>query len=69
MFLSSEELTLEAFAAGRETLVERIDVPELKDALQFPRFFQIEATRLCQARVSGFEGENARAKLGRRIEP
>jgi radical SAM protein with 4Fe4S-binding SPASM domain len=49
MILSRSELTPEALAAELETLAERIDVSELKDALRFPRFFQVETTRLCNA--------------------
>lgn len=50
MILSRDALTPEALAAELEMLAGRIDVPELKDALRFPRFFQIETTRLCNAR-------------------
>ena len=49
MILSRSELTPEALAAELETLAERIEVSELKDALRFPRFFQVETTRLCNA--------------------
>jgi MoaA/NifB/PqqE/SkfB family radical SAM enzyme len=49
MILSRAALTSEALAAELEELAERIDVPDLKDALKFPRFFQIETTRLCNA--------------------
>src|SRR6516225_7653233 len=50
MILSRQELTPEALSAELEVLADRIDVPELKEALRFPRFFQIETTRLCNAR-------------------
>src|SRR5438045_9387238 len=50
MILSREELTSERLDVELARLAERIDVPELKDALKFPRFFQIETTRLCNAR-------------------
>lgn len=50
MILSRQDLTPEALERELESLAERIDVPELKDALKFPRFFQIETTRLCNAR-------------------
>jgi radical SAM protein with 4Fe4S-binding SPASM domain len=50
MILSRQELTPEALSAELEVLADRIDVPELKGALRFPRFFQIETTRLCNAR-------------------
>jgi radical SAM protein with 4Fe4S-binding SPASM domain len=50
MILSKHELTPERLEAELERLAERIDIPELEDALKFPRFFQIETTRLCNAR-------------------
>jgi radical SAM protein with 4Fe4S-binding SPASM domain len=50
MILSRDDLSEARLAAELERLAERIDVPELSDALKFPRFFQIETTRLCNAR-------------------
>ena len=50
MILSRQELTPEALSAELEVLAGRIDVRELTEALRFPRFFQIETTRLCNAR-------------------
>jgi radical SAM protein with 4Fe4S-binding SPASM domain len=50
MILSSREATPERLAEELQRLADRIDVAELEDALQFPRFFQIETTRLCNAR-------------------
>lgn len=50
MILSREELTEERLAQELERLADRIDVPALADSLKFPRFFQIETTRLCNAR-------------------
>ncbi len=50
MILSRNELSAEALEAELVQLAQRIDVPELTDALKFPRFFQIETTRLCNAR-------------------
>src|SRR5581483_9985684 len=50
MILSREELTPERLEAELLTLADRIEVPKIKDALRFPRFFQIETTRLCNAR-------------------
>jgi len=49
MILSRDELTAERLEAELESLADRIEVPELKDALRFPRFFQVETTRLCNA--------------------
>jgi radical SAM protein with 4Fe4S-binding SPASM domain len=50
MILSREDATPERLQAELDRLAQRIDVAELEDALQFPRFFQIETTRLCNAR-------------------
>jgi radical SAM protein with 4Fe4S-binding SPASM domain len=50
MILSHADLTPERLEAELLQLADRIEVPELKDALLFPRFFQIETTRLCNAR-------------------
>lgn len=50
MILSPKDATPERLALELEKLAERIDVPDLADALRFPRFFQIETTRLCNAR-------------------
>ena len=50
MIHSRDDLTPERLEAELLRLAERIEVPELKDALKFPRFFQIETTRLCNAR-------------------
>jgi radical SAM protein with 4Fe4S-binding SPASM domain len=50
MILSRAELSAERLEAELRSLAERIEVPQLKDALRFPRFFQIETTRLCNAR-------------------
>jgi radical SAM protein with 4Fe4S-binding SPASM domain len=50
MILSPAELTETALAAELDVLARRIDVAELEEALAFPRFFQIETTRLCNAR-------------------
>jgi radical SAM protein with 4Fe4S-binding SPASM domain len=50
MILSRAELTEERLAAELDKLAERIDVTHLKDALRFPRFFQVETTRICNAR-------------------
>jgi radical SAM protein with 4Fe4S-binding SPASM domain len=50
MILSREDLSEERLAQELDTLAQRIDVDDLRDALQFPRFFQIETTRLCNAR-------------------
>ena len=49
MILSREELTPERLEDELGSLAYRIEVAELKDALKFPRFFQIETTRLCNA--------------------
>jgi radical SAM protein with 4Fe4S-binding SPASM domain len=45
-----EEATPERLELELERLAERMDVSEVKDALRFPKFFQIETTRLCNAR-------------------
>src|SRR5262245_22906820 len=50
MILSHADLTSGRLEDELFRLAERIDVPELKSALRFPRFFQIETTRLCNAR-------------------
>jgi MoaA/NifB/PqqE/SkfB family radical SAM enzyme len=50
MILSRAELTPERLEAELQLLADRIEVPELADALRFPRFFQVETTRLCNAR-------------------
>jgi radical SAM protein with 4Fe4S-binding SPASM domain len=50
MILSHADLTPERLEAELLQLADRIEVPELKSALLFPRFFQIETTRLCNAR-------------------
>lgn len=50
MILSRDELTPERLEAELLILADRIEVPDLKDALRFPRFFQVETTRLCNAR-------------------
>ena len=50
MILSRDELTPERLDAELQSLAQRIEVPELRDALKFPRFLQIETTRLCNAR-------------------
>jgi len=50
VILSSEDLSEERLAHELSLLADRIDVSELDEALKFPRFFQIETTRLCNAR-------------------
>src|SRR4051812_15181858 len=50
MILSREDLTEDRLAGELNTLAERIGVDQLDAALKFPRFFQIETTRLCNAR-------------------
>lgn len=50
MILSRDDLSEHRLAQELEALADRIDVDELSAALQFPRFFQIETTRLCNAR-------------------
>lgn len=50
MIGSREAATPEALQREFKELARRIDVAELDDALYFPRFFQIETTRLCNAR-------------------
>jgi radical SAM protein with 4Fe4S-binding SPASM domain len=50
MILSVEEATPARLAAELERLAERMDVSKLEDSLAFPKFFQIETTRLCNAR-------------------
>lgn len=50
MISSIEEATPERLAAELERLAQRIDVADLQDALAFPKFFQIETTRLCNAK-------------------
>ncbi len=49
MILARDEVTPERLGEELNKLAERIDVAELEDALRFPRFFQIETTRLCNA--------------------
>jgi MoaA/NifB/PqqE/SkfB family radical SAM enzyme len=49
MILSQRDLTPENLEAELQILAEKIEIPELKDALRFPRFFQIETTRMCNA--------------------
>ena len=50
MILSPEDLTPEALANELDELARKIGVADLSEALRFPRFFQIETTRLCNAR-------------------
>lgn len=49
MIKSRSEITPERLEQELLILAERIDVSDLQDALKFPRFFQIETTRLCNA--------------------
>lgn len=49
MIESRADLTPENLDRELKRLAERIGVPKLEDALRFPRFFQIETTRLCNA--------------------
>lgn len=49
MILSHDQLTPEALAFELEELARKIGVADLEESLQFPRFFQIETTRLCNA--------------------
>jgi len=50
MILSQNQLTEENLRLELDRLAQRIDIPQIDDALKFPRFFQIETTRLCNAR-------------------
>ncbi len=50
MILSRDKLSAENLAAELRSIADRIEVPQLEDALRFPRFFQVETTRLCNAR-------------------
>lgn len=50
MIESREAATPEALERELQDLARRINVPALEGALHFPRFFQVETTRLCNAR-------------------
>jgi radical SAM protein with 4Fe4S-binding SPASM domain len=50
MILSRDDVTPERLKAELDRLAERIDISEIEESLRFPRFFQIETTRLCNAR-------------------
>ena len=50
MILSKSEAVPERMKAELQRLAERIGVERLDEALLFPRFFQLETTRLCNAR-------------------
>lgn len=50
MIESKDAITPEALERELADLARRINVEHIKDAIYFPRFFQIETTRLCNAR-------------------
>jgi len=50
MILSYDDLTPAALEAELGHLARKIGVGDLSEAFRFPRFFQIETTRLCNAR-------------------
>ena len=49
MLTSKEQATPEKMTAELQRLADRLDLKSLEEALYFPKFFQIETTRLCNA--------------------
>ncbi|MBV8166000.1 MAG: radical SAM protein, partial [Alphaproteobacteria bacterium] len=50
MILSKEAATPEALAAEARDISRRFDVRSVDELLHFPQYFQVETTRLCNAR-------------------
>ena len=50
MILSKDDVSPETLADEMRDLARRIELPVIDEALYFPKYFQIETTRLCNAR-------------------
>ena len=50
MILSKDGVSPESLAGELRDLARRIELPVIDEALYFPKYFQIETTRLCTAR-------------------
>jgi len=49
MITTKENLTEENLAKEMDTICKRLDIKSIDEALRFPRYFQIETVRICNA--------------------
>jgi radical SAM protein with 4Fe4S-binding SPASM domain len=52
MLFKKEDVTEESLGKELGNICERLDVKQLDDCLRFPKYFQIETTRLCNSRCT-----------------